>query len=123
MLDEIRAGARKEGGLARRWYSGPDFDLYVWRESTHEIVQFQLAWKRPAMLHDQDHIPEEVIIWSREGGLRKGQVSESGRYRAPILDGGGAAQLQDLIEAFAHEAEQASYPDVRFASRKLQGQQ
>ena len=120
MLEEIRSGARKEGPLSRRWYCGPEFDLYVWRVSTHEIVQFQLSWKRPTKLHDPDTIPEEVLTWSREHGLRQDQRLEASGYRAPILTAGQGVHFDELVAAFAVAAEQSTYPDIRFTLRELQ---
>ncbi len=119
MFDEVVSGARREGPLARRWYTDPHFDLYVWRESAHEIVQFQLFWKRPAKIHDTDHIPEEAVTWSRDCGLQQARVAEAGRYRAPILNEHSGIDLTEMIEAFKQHAVPSNYPDVHFVMSKL----
>jgi len=121
MIEEVPSGARREGPLARRWYSSSHFDLYVWRESTHEIVQFQLFWKRPAKLHDEDHIPEEAITWSRDVGFQQAQVAEAGRYKAPVLNEHFGMELSELLEAFEQDAMPSNYPDVVFVMAKITG--
>ena len=122
MIEEVRSGARQEGSLTRRWYSSSEFDLYVWRESTHEIVQFQLYWKRPAKIHDADHIPEEAITWSREIGLQQAQVGEAGRYKAPVLIEHSEVEFAEIVAAFESDALPSNYPDIRFVLAKMAGQ-
>jgi hypothetical protein len=119
MLEEVLSGARREGHLSRRWYTDANFDLYVWREAAHEICQFQLYWKRPAKLTDGDHIPEEAVTWSREGGVQLGQVADAGRYRTPILTGPSEIDLSEVITALRQHALPSGYPDVRFVLGKL----
>ena len=121
-MEEVLGGARRDGLLARRWYSSNDFDLYVWRESTHEIVQFQLFWKRPTKIHDADHIPEEAVTWTRDTGIVRAQVAEAGRYKAPILIGtaGAGVAIDELVEAFIMDTDSSNYPGIQFVMAKLE---
>lgn len=121
MLEEITSGARREGTLSRRWYTDAHFDLYVWRESVHAIVQFQLVWKRPPKIHDSDHIPEEAVTWSRDGGIQQAQVGEAGRYRAPVLTEHSGIDLTEMVEALKQHAVPSNYPDVHFVMTKILG--
>ena len=120
MLEEVLADARREGDLARRWYTSVEFDLFVWRESTHVIVQFQLCWKRGARLEDADHIPEETITWHRDSGVRQHQVREADRYKTPVLQAGAGVAMDELVTALRGAEGNSGYPDVRFVLATLE---
>ena len=114
MLQEVLSGAGREGALSRRWYSCAEFDVYVWRAAGHDIVMFQLCWKRPARMHELEEVPEEVLNWSREGGIALGHIPASKGYATPIVNAGAGVTVAEIAAAFEQAARSSSYPDAQF---------
>lgn len=68
--------AQKDPGLKTRWFRSEESDLFIWQNSSGEIVYFQLSFKAG------------YVEWDKEKKLKTGVVDEEeygGKNRSPLV--------------------------------------
>jgi hypothetical protein len=93
MLREIPA-RQLEGEPARRWFTSPDIDLFVWLGDDGSPSGFQLCYDKQAREH--------ALTWTKAGGYSHmavdGGESRPGRYKGtPILIANGVIDVDNIL--------------------------
>jgi hypothetical protein len=93
MFREIKATSQKHGEPRRRWFSGPDLDLFLWLGDDDEIVGYQISYDKLKT--------EKALAWDHEQGFTHHGVDDGeipGKYPAsPLLVADGELNLPRLI--------------------------
>ncbi len=88
---------QEETGLACRWFTGPGHDLFVWTDTTGDMVRFQFCTGRGSDT-------EETVDWSTGGPLTHGSIDdgETPTLRmTPLVLKNGPWSISDMRDAFA----------------------
>jgi hypothetical protein len=104
MLREIEA-RQMPGEPARRWFTSPDIDLFVWLGEDDSPTGFQLCYDKQGREH--------ALTWTQAGGYTHLGVdsgeSRPGRYKGtPILVANGSIDFEGILEQLRSQA--ASVP-------------
>ncbi|MEJ5285315.1 MAG: hypothetical protein WHS77_09745 [Brevinematales bacterium] len=114
MLKEIKNVSQIPGEKKRRWFSSPDFDLFVFFEND-EIVEFQLSYNKKDK--------EKIVIWSKEVGFSHQAVDEGDHpgkiKRSPIIVPDGIFNKKEVLEDFIKESKNIDKKIANFVSEKL----
>ena len=101
MLHEIVKARQVSGDPARRWFTSPNIDLFIWVNDEGSPTGFQLCY-------DKQH-REHALTWTMESGFSHmavdGGESRPARHKgAPILVANGAFDARQILEDFRREA-------------------
>jgi hypothetical protein len=104
MLREI-ASRQVPGEPARRWFTSPDIDLFVWLGEDGAPTGFQLCYDKQAREH--------ALTWTQAAGFTHmgvdGGESRPGRYKgSPILVANGSIDFDGILEQLRSQS--ASVP-------------
>jgi hypothetical protein len=118
MLREIPA-KQLQGEPARRWFTSPEIDLYVWVGEDGAPTGFQLCYDKQSREH--------ALTWTQASGYSHravdGGESRPGRYKgAPILVANGAFDVPAILDQLRAQASDALPPEyLRFVEGKVEG--
>jgi hypothetical protein len=117
MLREIRGVEQRNPQLTRRWFQDEYFDLYVWLDTSGEVLRFQLCYER-------DTRRERALEWQRGRGFQHLAVRQ--RYgKSPGRDQSGDMALDGVLpyvalkDRFAAAARSLPPEMQRFIEEKL----
>ena len=100
MLREIQA-RQLSGEPARRWFTSPNMDLFVWTDPEGAPTGFQLCYDK--------QFREHALTWTETTGFSHmsvdGGESRPARHKGtPILIANGAIDAARILEEFRLEA-------------------
>lgn len=84
MLEEITKGLRREGERTRRWYTDPEFDLYVWTGAGEDIQKFQIC------------VGDLAVTWETGAEMLYDTIPRARGYRTPLLRPTGPFDLNAI---------------------------
>lgn len=115
MLIEVAKGRQEEAGLAKRWFRGPQMDLFVWTNQHGAVSRFQLAY--------DTHAQERVLSWNAESGFSHARVLDGARPghhpQSPIMVGGDDLDAELLHAKFTREADDIEGQIRDFVAAKI----
>lgn len=103
--------------LFRRWLGDEYFDLYLWYDSTHKLMGWQLCYGKPNA--------ERAITW-RAGHLQMqheaiddGESSPGRLKKSPVLHPDGPVDCREVAARFGSAIVGIEDADVRMVQRQL----
>jgi len=87
VLREIHRVAQRSLERRKRWFQDEYFDLYIWQNNAHEVLELQLCYARGTG-------KERALTWRRGAGFDHAHVEEGRQDNgvvpgAPLLRSGG----------------------------------
>ena len=108
MLREIKKTSQKPDEPRKRWFSGPEMDLFIWFDPADEILSYQLSYNK---LHG-----ERVLTWKRGHGFDHLGVDEGARPgkhpASPLLVKDGALVPSTVVSLLERDASELD-PEIR----------
>ena len=100
--------SHEKGGLRRRWFSDPSWDLIVWFEPGGAIRGFQLCYDRAG--------DERALTWTRDAGYSHDRIDDGEgnptKNRSPVLVSDGIFPASEIVKRFARDAAEID-PSIR----------
>ena len=117
MLREIQA-RQLPGEPARRWFTSPDIDLFVWLDEAGAPTAFQLCYDKQSREH--------ALTWTPAAGYTHmgvdGGESRPGRYKGtPILVANGSIDVEGILGQLRSQAEAVPPELLGFIEGKIGG--
>jgi hypothetical protein len=115
MLREIQA-RQLPGEPARRWFTSPDIDLFVWLGADGAPTGFQLCYDKQQREH--------ALTWTLAAGFTHmgvdGGESRPGRYKGtPILVANGSIDFAGILGQLRAEASAVPLPYLDLVESKV----
>ena len=116
MLREISAARQISGEPARRWFTSPNIDLFVWLDDQNSPTGFQLCYDKQQREH--------ALTWTEEAGFSHmavdGGEARAARYKGtPILLANGAIDAKQILEDFRREAQSLPVEFVQLVAGRI----
>ncbi len=119
MIYEVKKGQLKDGNRYRRWFTCDVFDLFLWTDKKGDMEKFQICIKPQHSISPDIDMVEEVITWEINEEFSFDKVTQTQRYKTPILEKSEPFNINTLIKTFSELSNNIDTEIKSFINQKL----